>query len=204
MIIAVTGGLGTGKSTVSKILAAVLEAELIDTDQLCRKQMLPGARGYETFRRTYGARFVQGDGTIDRQLLRKAVFDDRHLREKLEGILHPIVQRQVVACGREYSGLGKTLIVEVPLLYEVGWQDQFDVCVVVFVPEKLCLLRVMERAGMSVEEVRQIMDAQIPISEKVEKTRFVVDNSGTFVSTVQQITWLSKQLGRQKRDRFDC
>ena len=136
MIIAVTGGLGTGKSTVSKILATTLHTELLDTDQLCRLQMLPGAEGFEIFCRVFGKSFIQDDGTIDRLLLRQAVFADETFRVKLENILHPIVQRQVAARGRVSSTRREILVVEVPLLYEVGWQDWFDVCIVVYVPEK--------------------------------------------------------------------
>jgi dephospho-CoA kinase len=195
--IAVTGGLGTGKSTVSKILASTLQTELIDTDRLCRLQMLPGAEGFEEFGCTFGKRFIQDDGTIDRMLLRQAIFDDGELRKKLESILHPIVRLQVSSRCRVYSTGDDILIVEVPLLYEVGWQDDFDACVVVYVPESLCIQRVMARDGMVAEEIRQILHAQMPIKKKLDYAHFIVDNSGTFVSTVQQIAWLSRKLIRK-------
>ena len=194
MNIAVTGGLGTGKSTVSKIFATILAAELIDTDQLCRRQMLPGTDGYAEFRRVFSDRFIQLDGMIDRQLLRQAVFDDNSIREKLENILHPIVQQQVVVRSRELSAGGGMLIVEIPLLYEVGWQDAFDICVVVYVPEILCIQRVTMRDGMPAEQIRQIINAQLPIKKKLDYADFIVDNSGTLVSTVQQIAWMSKKV----------
>jgi len=195
--IAVTGGLGTGKSTVSKILASTLQTELIDIDRLCRLQMLPGAEGFEEFGRAFGKRFIQDDGTIDRTLLRQAIFDDGELRKKLESILHPIVRRQVSSRCRVYSTRDDILIVEVPLLYEVGWQDDFDACVVVYVPESLCIQRVMARDGMGAEEIRQILHAQMPIKKKLDYAHFIVDNSSTFVSTVQQIAWLSRKLIRK-------
>lgn len=194
MNIAVTGGLGTGKSTVSKIFATNSAAELIDTDQLCHRQMLPGSDGYAEFRRVFSERFFQLDGMIDRQLLRQAVFDDNSIRAKLENILHPIVRQQVVARSRELAACGGMLIVEVPLLYEVGWSDTFDICVVVYVPEIVCIQRVMMRDRMPAEQIRQILNAQLPIKKKLDYADFIVDNSGTFVSTVQQIAWMSKKI----------
>lgn len=205
MNIAVTGGLGTGKSTVSKILADNLVTELIDTDQLCRRQMLPGQQGYAAFDRIFGQRFMQADGAIDRQLLRQAVFKDYTIRKQLENILHPIVRAEVAARGKACLAEGRMLVVEVPLLYEVGWQDAFDVCVVVYVPEQLCIERVISRDALSAEQIRQILHAQFPIEKKLDSADFIVDNSSTFVSTVQQIAWMSKKLrmGQQKLDSKD-
>ncbi|GAB6193776.1 dephospho-CoA kinase [Desulfocastanea catecholica] len=197
MNIAVTGSLGTGKSTVSKILAATLETELVDTDQLCHRQMLPGTEGFEEFRRTFGKKFLQSDNTIDRLALRQAVFEDEEIRMQLERILHPLVQREVSTICRECKRRGKILVVEVPLLYEVGWQDQFDASVVVYVPEKICIERVRARNGMAVEEIKQILRSQMSIDKKRDWADFIIDNSGTFVSTVQQIAWLSKKLSRK-------
>jgi len=192
--IAVTGGLGTGKSTVSRIIAADLAAELIDADQLCREQMLPGTEGYAEFRRVFNESYIQIDGMIDRVQLREAVFAYPSIRNQLENILHPIVRRQIAARGRISSTHGKILVVEVPLLYEVGWQDAFDICVLVYVPEQLCIQRVVMRDGMPIEQIRQILNAQVPIKKKLDYADFIVDNSGTFVSTVHQIAWMSKKL----------
>jgi dephospho-CoA kinase len=200
--VAVTGGLGTGKSTVSKILAATLAASLIDTDQECRRQMEPGAEGFAEFCRIFGEKYLKNDGTVDRELLRQKTFADEQVRSTLESILHPLVRGQVASCSRLSAEQKKILIVEVPLLYEVGWQDDFDVCVVVYIPEKQCVERVMARDHLSAEQIRQILNAQIPIEKKLDYGHFIVDNSGTLVSTVQQIAWMAKKLKRkaQRRD----
>lgn len=197
MKIAITGGLGSGKSTVAKILASTLETTLIDTDQLCRLQMLPGTEGYEEFGRVFGQKYIQEDGTVDRILLRQAVFKDSGLKEKLENILHPIVRRQVSTLSKTRSGHVAVSVVEVPLLYEVGWQDEFDVCIVVYVPEDICVQRVILRDEMTAEEIMRIMDSQMPIKKKLDYADFIVDNSGILVSTVQQTYWLAKMLTRK-------
>lgn len=196
MRIAVTGSLGSGKSTVCKILANSLAAERVDTDRLCRQQMLPGAEGFEQFKNVFGERFFLKDGTIDRVLLRQAVFKDKEVKTQLEAILHPLVKRLVEVRGRECARQRKLLVVEVPLLYEVGWQDEFDSCVVVYVPKQQCVERVVERNAMAAPEVLQILHAQMPISKKLDSAHYIVDNSGTFVSTVHQVAWLSRELQR--------
>ena len=194
MIIAVTGSLGSGKSTASKILAGVLDAGHIDTDQLCKKEMLPGSRGYEEFRKIFGARYLHADGTLNRVLLRQAVFGDGRIREELENILHPLVRLHVAELARRCNASGEHLVVEVPLLFEVGWQQDFDAWVVVYVPEDQCLARVSVRDGLSAAEIQRCFASQLPISLKLKLAHFVVDNSGTFVSTVQQLAWLGKKL----------
>ena len=92
MNIAVTGGLGSGKSTVSKILASYLQCGLLDTDQLCRQQLRPGCEGMVRLEERYGDRFFYPDGTLDRQSLRSATFEDHSVKVQLENILHPIVR----------------------------------------------------------------------------------------------------------------
>lgn len=194
MKIGVTGGLGTGKSTVSKLLAATLQAEYIDTDQLCRLQLEPGAQGYEQFVALYGDRFLGKDRRIDRTLLKEAVFDNGEIRESLEGILHPLVRHFVATRCSSLNKKDRFLVVEVPLLYEVGWLDDFDLCVVVYVPEEICVKRVRARDKMMDEEIRKILMSQLPIDRKCEYGDAVIDNSGTFVSTVHQVGWLSKKI----------
>ncbi len=194
MTIAVTGGLGSGKSTVSRILASYFRCELLDTDQLCRQQLQPGHEGMKRLGECFEGRFFCPDGTLDRQALRRAVFEDPEVKVQLENILHPIVRKIVATSLREKEKRDEHLVVEVPLLYEVQWQDDFDECVVIFTPESSVYKRVLLRSGLSFEEISLILKAQIPIEEKRKYTRFIVDNSGTFASTVLQTTHLFKRI----------
>jgi len=190
MKIAVTGGLGSGKSTVSKMLASFLECELIDTDELCRSQLQPGCRGLERLKEFFGCRFLHPDGTLNRQLLREATFQNHKVKSQLETILHPVVREIVNDRWNKRPVGSEHLIVEVPLLYEVQWQNDFDQCVVVYVPEHLVYLRVKRRSGLDSEEIRLILNAQMPIEEKLAFTPLIVDNSNTLVSTFLQTVYL--------------
>jgi dephospho-CoA kinase len=194
MKIAVTGGLGSGKSTVSKILASYLQCELLDTDQLCRQQLQPGHEGLARLKECFGNRFLCSDGTLDRQKLRIVTFENLKVKSQLEDILHPIVREIVAARFREKELRGEYLVVEVPLLYEVQWQNDFDECVVVYAPESIVYERVALRSGLRFFEIRSILDVQMPIEEKRKYTRFIIDNSGTFVSTMLQTANLSKRV----------
>lgn len=194
MKIAVTGGLGSGKSTVSKLLAAFLGCELIDTDQLCREQLQRGAEGLEKFKEVFGGRFLHADGTVDRQILREVTFKDQRIKSQLEAILHPIISEIVNQKWNQREGSVEHLVIEVPLLYEVQWQGDFDECVVVYLPEHLVYERVSLRSGLACEEIRSILKAQMPIEEKRTHTQFVVDNSTTFASSILQVAYLVKTL----------
>ncbi len=199
MNIAVTGGLGSGKSTASKILANFMAAEHVDTDQLCRMELLPGGQGYEDFRKIFGERFLNADGSLDRALLRQAVFSDSGTKAELENILHPLVRRHVADLYEKCKLSEKALVVEVPLLFEVGWQQDFDVSVVVYVPEELCLARVRSRDGLSPEDIRRVFSQQLPISLKLQYADFVVDNSGILASTFLQLAWIVKKLKGERK-----
>jgi dephospho-CoA kinase len=201
--IAVTGGLGSGKSTASRILAVAMSAEHLDTDQLSRQQLQPGNPGYTAFTEVFGDRYLFPDGSINKQLLRQDVFTDNEVRTELEMILHPLVRKEVADYYAQCCAAGKNLVVEIPLLFEVGWQDDFTVSVVVFVSELLCFKRVAARDGFTIAEIQRVCAAQLPLTEKVKRAQFVIDNSGTFVSTVQQIAWLSKNL-QGKADDQTC
>jgi len=194
MKIAVTGGLGSGKSTVSKLLASSLGCQLIDTDQLCREQLQRGAEGHEKFKEVFGGRFLHADGTVDRQILREVTFKNQRIKSQLEAILHPIISEIVNQKWKQREGSVEHLVIEVPLLYEVQWQGDFDECVVVYLPEHLVYERVSLRSGLACEEIRSILKAQMPIEEKRTHTQFIVDNSTTFASSVLQVAYLVKTL----------
>jgi dephospho-CoA kinase len=200
MNLAVTGSFGSGKSTVSRLLAQAMGALYVDSDQLCRQLMLPGREGYQGLVSLYGARFLAEDGSVDRRALRDAVFSVAEVRRAIEGILHPLVQRMVADGAQSCRKAGRHQVVEVPLLFEVGWQGQFDHTVVVSGQEKHLLNRVGVRDGLSAEDFRRVAATQWSAAEKERLGDFVINNSGLFVATVQQVAWLARKIGED--DKF--
>lgn len=198
-MIAVTGGLGSGKSSVSKILAYSLDACLIDTDALCRQQMEPGAEGFQEIKKIFGLQFIQPDGFINRELLRRKVFSETEIKLELESILHPIVSRELLVCREECSAAGRFLVVEVPLLFEVGWQKKFDFTIAVYAPRQLCIDRVMLRDNLPNKLICMIISSQMDLEEKRRQADFCIDNSGTYAGTMQQIFWCSRNIKTQKK-----
>jgi dephospho-CoA kinase len=191
MKIAVTGGIATGKSTVCRLLAGCLGVLSLDADQVCRVLMEKGQPGWLGIQRIWGRRFFAPDGAIDRELLRKTVFSDAAVRKDLEGILHPLARDEIDRVSQEKELLGENLLVEVPLLYEVGWQDDFDWVVTVFATEKRCIARIIDRDKTTEQDARRILAAQMPVVCKALQADSVIDNSGPWAYTCLQIYHLA-------------
>lgn len=199
MNIAVTGGYGSGKSSVSRLLACYLDATLTNSDLLCRTLLEPLEEGYRQLQQEFGDRFFSQDGSVDRAVLRQATFTDPKIKDTLEKILHPLVRdkvrKQANVCNDHHS----FLVVEVPLLFEVGWQDDFDISVLVRVDRASSIERSVIRDGIDTEEAGRIIDLQLPMSIKEPLVDYIIDNSCTFVSTAQQTAWLASHLAGKKR-----
>ncbi len=201
MNIAVTGGIGSGKSSVSRVLARALDARLQDSDKICRQEMAPGRQGLLEVERRWGRRFLDSSGALDRAALRRAAFGDPGLLAELEEILHPVVYNRLCHIINKGRGSGHWLVAEVPLLFEAGWENIFDCVVVVKGDQQQIIARVEQRDGRSREEIRQITAAQMPVDEKVKKADYCIDNSGSFISTVEQVYWLGRSLRRSAWQR---
>jgi dephospho-CoA kinase len=161
--------------------------------------MQPGAEGYERLREVFGMQFFQDDGGINRALLRQKVFDEEAVKEGLENILHPLVGEEVLACHRECTAAGRRLVVEVPLLFEVGWQDMFENTVVVYAPRQLCIDRVAARDGLTGHQISKIISSQMDLMEKRRMADYCIDNSGTFAATMQQTLWCAADIRGKKK-----
>lgn len=195
--IGLTGGIGSGKSQVAEMLAQMLGCARIDADAVCRHLLQPQAEGWLEFSRVFGSRYFTGDGCINRQLLRKDLFADDDFRRQVNTIIHPLVKKSIVAQMDHIinSSAGSKVLVEVPLLYEVRWENLFDTVVVVYADYDTCLKRLMSRDGVGREAAVKELASQLPLSEKVLKADHVIDNSSLLPETVRQVEQLVKVLG---------
>jgi dephospho-CoA kinase len=194
MKIAVTGGIATGKSTVARLLGRYLDAEVLDADRICRDLLIKGQPGWQEVRGVWGERFMDAQGEIDRVLLRKAVFSDKKLRHELEEILHPMARVEIARSAGEKDISGENLLVEVPLLFEVGWRQDFDWVVTIYATEKRCLQRIVIRDNVTLQDAGKVLAAQMPLICKALLADSVIDNSGHLAYTCFQVCHLAGYL----------
>lgn len=192
--IGLTGGVATGKSTVGKILAQK-GIEVISSDKLAHLAMRPGESVYYKILTEFGRQILLPDGKINRQLLGGIVFKDEAARNRLEQIIHPIVisgiQQGIERCSKD--GI-KIVVVEVPLLFEVGLTELFDYIWVVSATLESQLQRLFERDQLTEAEAKQRIAAQLPLEEKEKRADAVIKNNNGLDSLEKQVSTLLRTL----------
>lgn len=190
--IGLTGGIASGKSQVATILADMLDCAHIDADRICRQLLEPDGEGWLEFSRVFGTKYLTESRRVDRVLLRRDLFSDDGFRQKVNDIIHPLVKNSIVAQMENIvaSGSFARVLVEVPLLYEVQWEDLFDTVIVVYADYETCLKRLMERDGVERPVAAKELESQMPLSEKVIRADHVIDNSGMLSDTTLQVEHL--------------
>lgn len=196
MIMGLTGGIASGKSTVSALLAAK-GARLVDADVIAREVMLPGHPVLEAVVRHFGQDLLQKDGTLNRSKLGEIVFHDEAARRKLNELTHPAIRaeirEQMDRLEREYPG--GLVVADIPLLYESGLQEMFERVLVVYAPRETQLERLMARNGLKREQAEARLDSQMDIEVKRGLADYVIDNSQGPEETRVQVELLWDRLG---------
>ena len=193
--IGLTGGIATGKSHV-RARFENLGVPTIDSDVLAREALAPRSAGLAAVAERFGRGVLKGDGSLDRDGLAKIVFADLHARKDLEAIVHPFVQRRT---DEWFAGLDTSryryAIADIPLLYEVGRDKDFDEVVVVACTPETQLKRLLER-GMTEGEARQRLAAQLPLEDKIARADHVIRTDGSYDETERQVEELHARLSQ--------
>lgn len=174
-VIALTGGIGAGKSLVANYFFS-LGAEVIDADQLARQAIAQGSGGFEQVVKVFGAG-VLSDGDINRKALGAIVFSDPEKRQKLESIIHPIVQQELAAARSKLSE-GQILIYEIPLLVETKAAAKFDSVITVEAPLESRIERLKGR-GLELSEIEKRIASQATSDERKAVANYIIENDGT-------------------------
>jgi dephospho-CoA kinase len=200
-VIGLTGGIGTGKSTVSAMLVE-LGARVIDSDRIVHELQAPGAPLLREIAAAFGEDLIRPDGSLDRAALGERVFRDDAARLRLNAIVHPAVGRESLRRLEEARASGVPLVVlDIPLLFETRLHGTasranlgVEAVVVVYCPRELQIQRQLERNGYGREEAERRVAAQIPIEEKRARADHVIDNSGSLEETRRQVKALYESL----------
>ena len=200
-VIGLTGGIGTGKSTVAAMFEK-LGAVIVDSDAIVHELQAPGAPLLDEIAEAFGPEVIRTDGSLDRARLGEIVFRDEEARRRLNAIVHPAVGRESARQLQEARASGARLVVlDIPLLFETRQRGTasaanrgVDMIVLAYAPRALQIERQLERNDYGREEAERRVDAQIPIEEKRELADRVIDNSGSLAETERQVAALYREL----------
>jgi dephospho-CoA kinase len=193
--VGLTGSIASGKSHASSVFAE-LGAQVIDADVIAHELCVPGTPIYARVVEAFGNAVLASDGTIDRKILGEVIFHNAEKRHLLNSLVHPGVRAEVMRriFGLEEQGFQGIVIVDAALIVESGFYKMQDRLIVVTCDPDLQLTRVMNRCGISVEEARVRIAAQLPAEEKIKLADYTIDTSGTYSHTREQIERIYREL----------
>jgi len=198
--IGLTGGIACGKSEAGRVLERE-GAQIRDADELAHELIRRGGPLFDKVVGRFGAEIVGPDGEIDRQILGRRVFADAAERKALEALIHPEVIRALREWIAGETGQGKNAVAIVPLLFEVGWTDLWDAVVCVASTERIVIERLKQR-GLSEQDARARISAQMPLETKIRKAKYVIQNDGTLDSLDKRTREVWQKIVREERQSW--
>ena len=193
----ITGGVGAGKSFVCDYLKE-RGMRVVSADELARNAVLPGTPAYLKILDYFGPEVLCPDKTLDRKRLRDAITRDPKKKQMLEQFVHPEVFAQMAGeYQKSVERRDAVIAVEVPLLFETGMEGFFDYVLTISVHPDCRIERLMARDRISREEATALMKIQMPESEKIEKSDFVIDNNGAAHETKKRVDEFCENFGRR-------
>jgi dephospho-CoA kinase len=185
LVVGVTGGIGSGKTTVARLFEA-LGAEVVDTDEIARQLTLAGQPAVELIRAQFGEEYVDPEGALDRARMRELVFADAQAKRRLEAILHPLIRAE--ASARVGRSTAPYVLLIVPLLVETGgYPELVGRVLVVDCEERLQLERASRRSGLSEEQVRAIVASQATREQRLQAADDVITNNAGPAELAEQV-----------------
>lgn len=186
-IIGLTGGIGSGKSTVASFFRG-WHIPVIDGDELAREVVNPGSPVLQELAAVFGNDILSADGTLKRKRLGQIVFQDKAKLSCLNQIMHPAIWKMVESRLQAYKATGEKLaVLDMPLLIEAGWQSRVDSVWVVYVSAEVQVSRVMRRDRLQRSQVMAIMQNQMPVEKKLNYADVIINNEGTEENTRRQV-----------------
>lgn len=195
--IGLTGGIGSGKSTVAALFKEC-GVTVIDSDTISHQLTQSGGGAIAAIRAVFGDGFIDASGALDRPRMRQLVFSDPAAKQRLEGILHPLIRAQMLAQAQtantdHHAGTSPYQLLVVPLLFEAGYHKLVQRALVVNCAETTQIARAMRRSGLGEQEVRAIMAQQIARAERLRRADDIIQNDGDMESLRQQVERLHQR-----------
>ncbi len=193
--IGLTGGIASGKSTISRIFGE-MGAKIIDADLLAREALMPGTEAYLATVKLFGRRILSSDGHIDRKALGNIVFRDRDKRSVLEGVVHPeIFRREAEAVSGIMANEPDALVIfDAALLIESGAWRRMDGLIVVWCRKETQVERLVKNCRLTQEEAVLRVEAQMPLDEKKKYASWIIDNDGDVSAAIRQTKEIYREL----------
>jgi dephospho-CoA kinase len=192
--VAVTGGAGSGKTSVCNRLKE-LGVKVISADELAREAVAPGSTAFKKIVHYFGKTVLLSDGTLNRKKLRRMITDDDDARLAMERFIHHEIEKLIlknVVCAEKEGR--RMVVIEVPLLFELGMKEKFDWVVIVSADKELRVKRLIARDQTSRDEAMGLIDVQMPEKEKIDRADYVVRNEGSMENLVESVDILFNNL----------
>ena len=184
-VVALTGGIGSGKSAAAQMFAE-LGADVIDTDAIAHQLTVPNAPALTEIASQLGAEYILPDGSLDRARLRQRIYRDKEAKARLEAILHPLIRGRVAALVA--ASRAPYALIVVPLLVETGgYRDLSERVLVVDCTEETQVARTRARSGLTEEQTRAIMSSQATRQQRLSRADDVIDNNGDLAALERQV-----------------
>lgn len=192
LVVGLTGGIASGKTTVAKILSD-FDIKIVDVDKIAKEVVSPHTSIWEKIRETFGEEILDKDLSIDRSKLAKLIFSVPAERKLLDSITHPIILTKIKEKLAELKN-ESIVVIDIPLLFETGFEKEVDKVVVVFAQRALQIERLVRKCKLSLKEAEDRIDSQMSLLEKTKKADWIIYNNGGMEELREEVRRLFEEL----------